>query len=267
MKQFKGKAIYNPSGKAQEYSYWAVNFYNGCSSDCEYCYCKQYPMSAVWSNKPTIKKTLKDEETAISIFYKEMTKSRAELQKHGLFFNFSSDPFLSETKDLNIEAIDLCLINKIPVKTLTKQADWISHFIDDYYKGVEKEISFGFTLTGHDELEPGAATNHERIDAMKKLHDAGFYVWASIEPIIDLKSSAKMIRETKEFCDLYKIGLQSGKKYEAKELNWFVNFTNQHIGESAKIYWKDSLLKQAGIERKDLPDNCVDRGFNIFINN
>ena len=41
MKTFKGKAIYNPSGKAGEYSYWACNFYVGCSNGCEYCYCKK----------------------------------------------------------------------------------------------------------------------------------------------------------------------------------------------------------------------------------
>ncbi|KAA6320448.1 hypothetical protein EZS27_029784 [termite gut metagenome] len=37
-KPFNGKAIYNPSGKAGEYSYWACNFYNGCSNGCTYCY-------------------------------------------------------------------------------------------------------------------------------------------------------------------------------------------------------------------------------------
>jgi DNA repair photolyase len=38
---FPGKAIYNPSGKAGEYSYWACNFFKGCSNGCEYCYLKK----------------------------------------------------------------------------------------------------------------------------------------------------------------------------------------------------------------------------------
>jgi len=29
MKTFKGKAIYQPAGKAAEYSQWACNFYTG----------------------------------------------------------------------------------------------------------------------------------------------------------------------------------------------------------------------------------------------
>lgn len=31
-----------------------------------------------------------------------------------------------------------------------------------------------------------------------------------------------------------------------------------------KIYFKDSLLKQAGIDRDTLPNNCVGRDYNIF---
>ena len=124
--------------------------------------------------------------------------------------------------------------------------------------------SFGFTITGHDELEPGAATNAERIEAMKKLHEAGFKTWASIEPIIDLSKSFEMICHTDGFCELYKIGLQSGKKYDRDELNRFVEgILRQNGFYEAKIYFKDSLLKQAGISRESLPSNCVTRDFNL----
>jgi hypothetical protein len=34
----------------------------------------------------------------------------------------------------------------------------------------------------------------------------------------------------------------------------------------AKFYFKDSLLKQAGISRSELPGNCVGRDYNIFTN-
>lgn len=48
---FNGKAIYNPKGKAGEYSEWACNFYTGCSNNCQYCYCKRGVMSHAWSDK------------------------------------------------------------------------------------------------------------------------------------------------------------------------------------------------------------------------
>lgn len=39
------KAIYQPKGAAREYSAWACNLYNGCSNQCDYCYCKRGVLS------------------------------------------------------------------------------------------------------------------------------------------------------------------------------------------------------------------------------
>lgn len=257
-----GKAIYMPKGRASEYSKYAVNFYNGCSGDCEYCYCKKGPMGSLWSTTPTIKKTLVDELTAIKIFEKEVNKNLAELREHGLFFNFNSDPFLRETINLNTEAIKYCSSLDIPTKVLTKQMWWIG----DY--GIPKDTAIGFTLTGHDELEPGAATNQERIEAMKYLHGKGYKIWASIEPIIDLPSSFKMIMKTIKYVSHYKIGLLSGGKTDQTDLFEFIHTTNLylHHNSNATVYWKDSLLQQAGgKDRKDLPEFCVDRDYRWWL--
>jgi len=252
-----GKAIYMPRGKAAEYSKYAVNFYNGCSADCEYCYCKQGPMGNLWSITPTIKKTLVDELTAIKIFEKEVDKNLAELREHGLFFNFNSDPFLRETIDLNTEAIKLCSSLDIPTKVLTKQVWWIN----DY--GIPKDTAIGFTLTGRDDLEPGAATNLNRIVAMEYLHTQNYKIWASIEPIVNLVSSSWMIYRTKQWVSHYKIGTLSGKKYNELSLVAFVDYINDYIKHqsTATVYWKDSLLEQAGVDRKDLPEFCVGRDY------
>lgn len=103
-----------------------------------------------------------------------------------------------------------------------------------------------------------------RIESMKSLHDLGFKTFASIEPIIDFDASLEMIYKTVEFCDLYKIGLESGKKYDKEKLLKFVNHNVPYILQHSKIYWKDSILKAANIKREDLPKNCVNRDFNIF---
>jgi DNA repair photolyase len=268
-KKFKGKVIYNPSGKAGEYSYWAANFYNGCSGDCSYCYCKKYPMSQFWNNKPTLKKSLVDFETAIDIFVKEVDKNIESLEMDGLFFSFTSDPFLKETYDLVEIAIDICLSRKIPVKILTKQAWWVSRFVKDpRYKIRKKYIAIGFTLTGYDKLEPGCATNQERVDGIKILHEAGFKTFASIEPIIDIESSVFMIKDTSTYCDHYKIGIDTTKEYNPDRLKMFIIETTANIQKYsyATIYWKDETLKKGGVLRKDLLKNCVNRDFNIFKN-
>jgi len=35
-----GRLIYQPKGKAREYSPWACNLFNGCTNNCSYCYNK-----------------------------------------------------------------------------------------------------------------------------------------------------------------------------------------------------------------------------------
>ena len=106
MKAFKGKAIYHPSGKTGEYSEWACNFYVGCSNGCTYCYCKKGILArAIGGNVPTLKKCFKDEEHALKVFKNELEANFKELQKHGLFFSFTTDPFLPETVDLTCKAI------------------------------------------------------------------------------------------------------------------------------------------------------------------
>lgn len=266
MKKYKGKAIYSPSGKAGEYSYWACNFYVGCSNGCEYCYCKKGILKTVMGmDKPQLKKCFKGEEHALEVFEKELKANLSELQKHGIFFSFTTDPMLPETIRLTKDAIDIAINYKVPVKILTKCSDWIKIHMP-FFLIDKKYISIGFTLTGHDELEKGASTNLQRIEAMEKLHDAGIKTWASVEPIIDFVSAIQMIAQSNHCCDYYKIGLMSGAKFDnfVKKgmLNGFISATNNKIKKP--IYWKDSILKAAGINRADLPSNCVSRDYNIF---
>ena len=269
MKEFKGKAIYNPSGKAGEYSYWACNFYKGCSNGCTYCYLKKGVLAhAMGGDKPELKTCFKDHTHALEVFRKELLQNIAEIQKNGLFFTFTSDPFLKETIDLTHDAIGHCHYFKVPVKVLTKTTWWVDDLLlyeDTYHDHAKDLIAYGFTLTGHDELEPNASTNAERIEAMKKLHYAGFKTFASIEPIISLKDSFEMICLTNGFCDLYKIGLLSGKKYDRNELQLFIlDVIDQTEFYQSKVYFKDTLLKSADIERSELPVRCVTRNYNLF---
>lgn len=274
-KQFKGKAIYNPSGKAGEYSYWACNFYVGCSNGCEYCYCKKGILAGTMGqDKPQLKACFKDEGHAMEVFRKELKENLEELRTHGIFFSFTTDPMLNETINLTLLAIHSCIIRGVPVKILTKNAEnTLFAFIgvkgltpgvmQNFFQEHRRMFSIGFTLTGHDELEPGASPNAERIAAMQELHYAGFKTFASIEPIIDFESSFEMILRAQAYCDLFLIGLKSGVKYLKHEVQGFISSVNRQCN-SVKIYWKDSLLKAAGIDRGELPSNCVSRDYNIF---
>lgn len=273
------KIIYQPKGKAQEYAKYAANFYVGClgKNSCQYCYCPKV-LRGYWPDKPTLKKGLNIIDKAKHIFMKEADQNLTELRKHGLFFNFVSDPFLPETIELNTFAMRYCIIRGIPVKALTKQTWWVEDFMAEMwdndtiwnldYHDVQNLMAIGFTLTGHDDLEPGCASNNERINAMQLLHSEGFKIWASIEPIIDFESSYQMIEQTLGFCDLYKVGLKSGSKYSTEDARWFATKVLISCAcNHTKVYLKDSLVKLTGWDRENLKEisgSYVDADYNMF---
>ena len=75
MKQnnFHGLVIYQPSGKAAEYSLWACNLYNGCTHGCSYCF-NNYPItsSVLGGTTVRLKKSLGDAKAAEQFFLKEL---------------------------------------------------------------------------------------------------------------------------------------------------------------------------------------------------
>lgn len=269
-KRFKGKALYNPSGKAGEYSNWACNFYTGCSNNCDYCYCKLGVLSRLWHEVPVLKVCFKDDDDAINLFLIEVLKNISELRKLGVFFSFTTDPMLPETIELTFKAINTLITNDIPVKVLTKRADWVDSFLSkqgilvNNGKAIRKhKVAFGFTLTGHDELEVNASTNIERIAAMNKFHLSGFRTFASIEPIVDFNSSLEVIKRTLGYCDLYMVGLMSRKKYDLVDTQTFVEKLNELPG-APKIYLKESLQKLSNYHPYELPDNFVGKDYSMF---
>ncbi|MBD5307615.1 MAG: hypothetical protein HDS14_08355 [Bacteroides sp.] len=269
---FRGKAIYQPTGKAAEYSPWACNFFTGCSNDCEYCYCKRGVMRCNWSNAPKLKKYFKDEHHALLVFLRELKRNKDALKDAGLLFSFTTDPMLVETLYLTICATEIALEYDIPVKILTKRADWLDSdfrlYIEEVplWKTKRHLVAFGFTLTGFDEKEPGASLTDERIDAMRELHDLGFRTFASIEPILTPAMSRNMMAATRDFCDLYMIGLISGKDkdfYNRSHLTLFCRWLLTRDPGYFRVYLKDSFLDYFDIPRENLCGNFVSRDYNI----
>lgn len=278
-----GKAIYSPKGKAGEYAKYAVNFYIGCSNDCDYCYCKRGVLGhAIGKPTPTLKKCF-DGHSPYGVFIHELHEHIEPLRRHGLFFSFTTDPLLPETQDLTNAAVLYAVSQGVPCKILTKRTDFK---VLDSFEPFKHLIAYGFTLTGCDELERNASTNTERITKMKELHRRGFKTFASIEPIISLDQSTLMLDHTYGYCDLYKIGLLSGKKnYTPRHVHIFMtylkasalfmnttlslsNFGKKHRLSKVKIYLKDSMYKYTKMDREKFEENCkdifVDSDYDLF---
>lgn len=247
------KAIYKPKGKAGEYAEWACNLYVGCSNDCSYCYCKKGVLShAMGGPVPKLKTCFRNEQHAFEVFVKELDANIDAIRQSSLFFTFSSDPLIPETRALNVKCIEYAILRGVRCQVLTKNADFI---LDEALRvmvsntsGLHygKFLAFGFTLTGSDNLEPGASSNKERINAMRLLHDAGFKTFASLEPVVTPQKTAEISEMIASFCDLVKVGLMSGvsKNYYSKDEVW--KMVESIAGCSRAVYFKKSLTDYMG---------------------
>lgn len=238
-----GQVIYKPKGKAGEYAAWACNLYVGCSNDCEYCYCKRGVLGSVMGGtEPRLKAGLGDEAHALDVFMKECNAHIDELRKDGLFFTFSSDPMLKETKKLNWECVKYAAFRGIKCDILTKRADFLDDGTLDI-RGTEGTVRWGFTLTGADALEKNASPTSERIRTMQVLHSRGFKTFASIEPVINPARAVEILESTKWSCDQYKVGLMSGVKGNFYWRNEVQSMYDAFRRSGKDVYFKNSLTE------------------------
>lgn len=266
---FNGKAIYNPSGKAGEYAQWACNLYVGCSNDCSYCYCKRGVLGTVMVEpKARLKACFRDETHAFEAFVKELTKNADAIRKEGgLFFSFTTDPMLPETIDLTMMCVSFATGIDVPCQILTKRSDWTrikepqnpwgpttrENFAPrllytDTLRSYKDLVAVGFSISGHDELEPNADLNMNRIEGMKFLHYSGIKTFASFEPVVTFERATEYLHYAEPYCDLFKFGLMSGDahvydRYDMPaRLEEFVKETTTFLSQNEKpVFWKKSI--------------------------
>ena len=251
-KNINGKALYSPKGAALEYGRVGCNFYTGCPRDCVYCFLKRGVIGKqLGGTEVKLKKCFKDEDDALEVFCREVRKYMDYLREVGVFFSFTTDPLIPETINLTLSAINMCIYNGIPVKVLTKDASFIDYDrfkLNSSGKRFKEYVSIGFTLTGRDDMETNAPSNMARIESMRKLKENGIKTFASIEPVIDWKSSINIVRAALSYCDHFKIGLRSGVKedyYDNSEtINSVTLLRHMILGAGKTVYFKESIRKR-----------------------
>lgn len=259
--KINGKAIYTTKGAAREYGRIGCNFYTGCPHNCQYCYLKRgAPSKQLGGTEVRLKKCFKDEDDALEVFCKEGRKHIEALRQYGVFFSFTTDPMIHETRDLTLSALNFTMYNGIHAKVLTKNADFLLYrrFLLNARSAAAKEfVGFGFTLTGRDDMEPNASTNFNRLNAMRYLHGLGFKTFASIEPVIDWQHARMVIDLSLDCCDHYKIGLRSGVKkdyYDLLQSGYAIKeLTEQIVLAGRTVYLKEStrqMLRRCYVEEE-----------------
>ena len=192
--------IYEPKGKAREYSPLALNVYSGgCDHQCRYCYCSGI-MRGAWGTDARPRN--------LTGLAREAASARRQI-----LMCFMSDPYCAADVQHGKarDALKVLRSAWCSVAILTKGGTRCLRDTDLYADWPGGRIKVGATLTFNDpvlsrEWEPGASLPADRVDALRQLHAAGINTWASIEPVVIPEESLAIIEASLPYCDAYKVG-------------------------------------------------------------
>lgn len=166
-----------------EYGDYTMNHVLGCSHGCRYpcyAYLLKYRFGKVKSYEDWLKPRLVS--NTIELLKEEIPRLKNKIKSVQLCF--TTDPFMygyDEIEKMSLAAIRLLNEAGIPCIVLSKGKLPFS------LTKLSKSNMYGITLVSlnekyREEMEPGAAPYSVRLQALKKIHDAGFKTWVSIEP-------------------------------------------------------------------------------------
>ena len=223
--------IYEPKGRAREYSPLALNLYKGCTHGCQYCYVPR--MFKKWNPG------YDHAQCTPQVDYDELEKSAAKLQGCGkqILLSFTGDPYCGIDNTPTRKALEILNRYQHHVAILTKGG---LRCVDDIplFKQFGNRIKVGATLTFDNikdskEWEPGGALPLSRIEALKFLHEEGITTWASFEPVIIPEQSLHLLEMAAPYLSHCKIGK-----------------LNNYNGLDAKIDWAKFIRESVAICRK-----------------
>lgn len=211
--------IYEPKGRAREYSPLACNLYRGCTHGCKYCYAPacMRTTNAKWCAEATPRTNV------LTLLEKDAHKLRGD--KRDILFCFLSDPYqpLERTAHLTRQALEIVGYHKLQSQVLTKGCgDLIA---EDFPLMKKIGTKLGITLSFCDdasrlEWEPEASSVADRLRLLKEAHAQGIFTWVSMEPVIDPEQALQVIRMAHAHVDFWKIGKLNHNKTVEAGVDW-----------------------------------------------
>ena len=237
--------IYEPKGRALEYSELACNLYLGCSHGCTYCFAPGCMKTTHenWHDNPH------GRSGVIEAFRREARRMADAGDKRPILFSFLSDPYqpLEGKEHLTRQALEIVGHYGLNSKILTKGLpDYIEPDLE-LMKQVGTKL--GITLSFSDdnsrkEWEPEAASVNERLNLLRKAHDVGISTWVSMEPVIIPDEALEVLMLAMPYVDAWKIGKINHYPEIEKNVDWLAfREKAKDILEKAKAnyYLKRSL--------------------------
>lgn len=210
--------IYEPKGRAREYSPLALNYYKGCSHGCSYCY---VPNMLGRFNASYIHSNVK-----VDINFDRIDKSAKKYAGCGkqVLLSFTGDPYCGIQPEVTTEVLKILNKYEHKVAILTKGG---SRALEDMsiISKFGNRIKVGATLVFDNindslEWEPGAASPNDRVESLKEFAKAGVKTWASFEPVIKPDQSLNLLNAVSGFINHVKIGKINNYKGIDKDIDW-----------------------------------------------
>ena len=235
--------IYAPRGRAEEYSFLALNLLRGCSSKCSYCY---VPSASRMSREQWEKLKPCPRKDVIEALRRQAPQFTGTDKR--VLLCFMCDPYQPAAVQSGVtrEALKILRDYDIPWQILTKHGMAAAADFDLY----GSRDAFATTLTYVANLdsirdEPGARLPWDRMNAIREAHARGIRTWVSLEPVLDPLQSLSCIAETREWVDLYEIGKVNHDPEREAEIDWgrfawqAMNLCNEY--DKPFIFKKDLL--------------------------
>jgi len=245
--------IYEPRGKALEYSPLAANLYKGCSHACIYCFAPKATFCE--REKFSSPAYIQPRNGVLEALEKDAKKFAGD--KREILLSFTSDPYQPVEKDLGItrKALEILMAYNLTITILTKGGAWSIRRDADLI-GSNPHNAWSVTLT-HDEpnislqWEPGAALPEDRIESLRYAHEQGIKTWVSFEPVIDPGAVYRLLNRTHKFVDFYKVG-KLNYHLRAKEIDWteFKERIEDQLKQLGKPYYLKRDLLEAHAKKR-----------------
>lgn len=243
--------IYEPKGRAREYSPLACNLYLGCTHGCKYCYAPacMHKKPAEWHETAHARG-----ENVLKLFEKDcatLSRTRMDDETRRVLFCFLSDPYQPLERDLHLtrQGISIAAKYGIKIDILTKGDENLIE--QDLPLMLKSQTHLGITLSFSNdatrrEWEPLASTVQSRLRILRKAHDMGIYTWVSMEPVIVPQEALEVIRKAHNYVDFWKIGKLNHNKDVESKIDW-VKFREDAIAlleqHECDYYIKEDLRR------------------------
>lgn len=210
--------IYEPSGRAREYSPLALNYFKGCDHGCLYCYVPNMlrRFNAMYQHENVIKPTEFDQ-------LKKSAEKNRGCEKQ-ILLSFTGDPYCNAESGETTEVLRILNFYQHKVAILTKNP--LKAYRDiELIKEFGERIKVGATMTCDNEKdsrvwEPGAPAPSERIKGLRLFAESGVKTWVSFEPVIYPEQSLNMLNQITKFINHVRIGKINNHNGHDKKIDW-----------------------------------------------